>query len=172
MSNFYSPVYNASISSPFGFRQAPTENASTEHKGIDYRAPLGAPVLASAGGEVITQAQNDVRGKYIVVQHENGFKTVYQHLQSFLSTTGEKVAQGQKIGLVGNTGVSTGPHLHFEMLNADGKAIDPEEYLSDPEIDKKINIKAPDIYETLKSFSTSKYAVLAGIAGIVILLRR
>lgn len=92
------------------------------YNGIDIGAPIGTPVLASAPGEVIIvkgkNAWNGGYGNYIVIKHENGTQTLYAHLDKNLVSVGDRVSQGEKIGLSGNTGRSTGPHLHYEVRGA------------------------------------------------------
>lgn len=91
------------------------------HNAVDIAAPVGTPVFASVAGTVIvakTGGYNGGYGNMIVIQHENNIQTVYGHLHSVSVSAGETVTQGQQIGLVGNTGKSTGPHLHFEVRGA------------------------------------------------------
>jgi LysM repeat protein len=91
------------------------------YNGIDIGAPVGTPIYAAAGGTVIVASAagwNHGYGEYIVISHPNGTQTVYGHASKILVSPGEKVAQGQMIGLVGSTGKSTGPHLHFEVRGA------------------------------------------------------
>ena len=123
------PVPGAAITSGFGGRVAPTAGATTGHDGIDYGAGYGAAVYAADSGTVITAQYNSARGNYIVVNHGNGMQTWYQHLSSMSVTVGQTVARGQVIGNVGTTGISTGPHLHFEVVK-DGKRVNPIEYVS------------------------------------------
>lgn len=91
------------------------------HNGIDFGANVGTPVLASAGGRVILSKMGGYNGGYgnmIIISHDGGTQTVYAHLSKINVVTGQSVAQGQAIGAVGNTGKSTGPHLHFEVRGA------------------------------------------------------
>ena len=112
------------ITSYFGNRVAPKQGASTDHKGIDIGATMGADVIAAAAGKVKTVAYSSARGYYIVVDHGNDYETLYQHLSRQDVRTGDMVKAGQQIGAVGETGISTGPHLHFE-IHVDGKPADP-----------------------------------------------
>jgi murein DD-endopeptidase MepM/ murein hydrolase activator NlpD len=85
---------------------------------VDFGAPVGTPVLASASGKVIVakpSGYNGGYGKYVVVEHDNGTQTLYAHLSSVLVVVDDEVTKGEKIALSGNTGRSTGPHLHFEV---------------------------------------------------------
>ena len=122
------PVPGAAITSGFGGRVAPTAGATTGHDGIDYAAGYGAAVYAADSGTVITAQYNSARGNYIVINHGNGMQTWYQHLSSMNVTVGQTVARGQVIGNVGTTGISTGPHLHFEV-HVGGVPVNPLNYL-------------------------------------------
>lgn len=114
-------------SSKFGPRAAPTPGASTMHTGVDYPAPIGTPVYATADGKVEVAA-NDLRhggGNTVVLNHGGRITTGYAHLNNYVVSPGEQVKKGQIIGYVGNTGRSTGPHLHYTMTNERGEKIDP-----------------------------------------------
>ncbi|WP_281364533.1 M23 family metallopeptidase [Paenibacillus agri] len=110
------PTLSKVISSNFGYRSDPFKSVSAFHSGIDIAAKTGDPVFAALSGEVVAVDQQSARGKYIVVKHPNGLETWYMHLSGMNVSPGEKVAKGQKIGLVGSTGRSTGPHLHFQVV--------------------------------------------------------
>ncbi|WP_052807186.1 M23 family metallopeptidase [Risungbinella massiliensis] len=115
---FHWPVPTLSnITSPFGVRTDPINGNKKEHRGIDISGPnaLGAPLHASASGIITVRYDSGGYGNYIVIEHENGYTSLYGHLQSVTVHTGQVVRQGQVIGYVGNTGRSTGPHLHFEI---------------------------------------------------------
>jgi murein DD-endopeptidase MepM/ murein hydrolase activator NlpD len=102
------------ISSPFGVRVDPITGATTNHHGIDLAVPWGTPVGASMAGTVYSTCRNDPDlGNYVVLSHQEGYKTYYLHLSSIQVREGQRVAQGQTIGRVGDTGVVTGTHLHF-----------------------------------------------------------
>ncbi|MDQ5954646.1 MAG: hypothetical protein QG583_574 [Patescibacteria group bacterium] len=90
------------------------------HKGVDFAAPTGTPILAAASGKVLKAAMgwNGAFGNMVIVQHSNGTLTLYAHMSKIATSTGSQVTQGQVIGYVGNTGRSTGPHLHFEVRGA------------------------------------------------------
>ena len=117
------------ITSKFGYRTAPTAGASTNHPSIDIGAPQGTPVKASDGGTVIYAGWNSGYGNSVGVKHANGMVTYYNHLYAYNVKVGDQVGQGQQVGQVGSTGISTGPHLDFKILDADGNPVNPEEYL-------------------------------------------
>ena len=99
----------------------------SEHHGVDLPGKLGDPVVTTQPGIVIEVGDTGTKGygKYIKIEHENGYKTLYAHLSSQDVKKGDKVSQGQLIGKVGSTGDSTGPHLHYEVFNKEGQKIDP-----------------------------------------------
>ncbi|MEF9952576.1 MAG: peptidoglycan DD-metalloendopeptidase family protein [Clostridium sp.] len=109
---------NGRFSSYYGARWGKT------HKGVDIAAPIGEPVVASEGGEVLFSGDKGTFGKCVIIRHSNGYETLYAHNSALVVKTGEKVYKGQVIAKVGNTGRSTGPHLHFEIKSA-GTSIDP-----------------------------------------------
>lgn len=117
------------ITSTFGYRNQPTAGASTYHKGIDIGASTGTPIVAVAKGTVVTSTYSVSAGNYIMLSHGNGIYTVYMHCSKLLVSVGQSVSQGEKIALVGSTGVSTGPHLHFG-ININGEYVDPLKYVS------------------------------------------
>lgn len=117
------------ITSVFGTRLHPIYNYYRTHYGIDIGAYYGSNVLASDRGTVTTSAYHWSYGNYIVVNHGNGYATLYAHLSSRLVSAGDEVSQGDVIGLVGSTGDSTGPHLHFE-IRENGTCINPLDYFS------------------------------------------
>lgn len=120
------------ISSPFGERKAPIKGASTFHKGIDIAANYGKSVSAPANGKVFFSGYLGNYGKCIQINHGkvNGVEvtTLYGHLSTTLVKNGQIVAQGEEIGLVGSTGLSDGPHLHFEVIE-NGKQVNPNKYI-------------------------------------------
>ena len=117
------------ITSYFGYRNAPTAGASTYHRGIDVGAPTGTKVLASIAGTVTKAGYNYSSGYHIVIDHGDGVETKYFHASKLLVKVGDYVQRGQTIMLVGSTGVSTGPHLHFGLY-VNGTAVDPLKYVS------------------------------------------
>jgi murein DD-endopeptidase MepM/ murein hydrolase activator NlpD len=98
------------------------------HEGIDVAAPADSPVLAARDGSVKTIGSDPSLGNYIVLGHANGYNTVYGHLSSILVKQGAVVAQGTIIGRVGSSGLSTGPHLHFEVRK-EGRSLNPGTFL-------------------------------------------
>ena len=123
------PISGGRLSSGFGGRKAPKRGASTNHKGIDLATPTGTAVMASCGGTVTRAGWLGSYGYVIYIQHPGGRETRYGHLSKILVSAGQQVSQGQKIALSGNTGNSTGPHLHFE-LRINGTPVDPRNYWS------------------------------------------
>lgn len=117
------------ISSYFGYRTAPTAGASTYHKGIDVSVPVGTRVLASQSGTVVTASYSASAGNYVAIYHEDGIYTYYMHCSQLCVSVGTKVSKGQQIALSGNTGISTGPHLHFAVY-ANGAYVNPLNYVS------------------------------------------
>lgn len=119
------------ISSGFGGRNTGIPGASTNHKGIDIPASVGTSVVSVLDGKVIFTGYNRYRGYYIMVDHGGGVVTLYQHCQanSFKASVGSKVKAGQTIVLSGNTGIGSGPHLHFEVL-INGKNVNPSTWLA------------------------------------------
>jgi len=119
------------INSGFGKRVHPLFKKMKFHSGIDFKAPIGTPVLATADGEVLISKndKNQGYGKHIVLQHDDEFKTMYAHLSKLKLKVGDKIKKGEVIGLVGVTGLATVPHLHYEVIK-DGKKVNPEEYFN------------------------------------------
>ncbi len=121
------PINGARITSSFGMRHHPVLGYSKMHKGLDYGAPTGTPVLSAGDGVVaFTKSQPRGYGKHIQVKHNSSHATLYAHLSRFASGVkpGSRVSQGQVIGYVGATGMATGPHLHYEVIQ-NGKKVNP-----------------------------------------------
>lgn len=116
------------VSSPFGMRLHPVYGYYKMHNGVDLDSDRGDPVLAARGGTVVDVGYSSTAGKYIKIDHGDGFITVYYHLSQQLVKEGQRVFGGELIGKVGNTGVSTGSHLHFGV-KYEGKYVDPEDYV-------------------------------------------
>jgi murein DD-endopeptidase MepM/ murein hydrolase activator NlpD len=112
------------VTSPFGVRRHPVFGDMRRHSGIDIGAPHGQPIVAADSGTVITSTFNSSYGNFIVISHGNGVSTLYAHLSTRQVSVGDTVSRGQQIGLVGSTGVSTGPHLHFEVI-VNGTRVNP-----------------------------------------------
>ncbi len=112
------PLDGAKLSSSFGMRKHPISGFNKMHKGIDFAAPIGTPIYAGGNGIVEYVGRNGGYGKYIRIRHNNEYKTAYAHLNSYKKgiSKGVRVNQGEVIGYVGNTGRSTGPHLHYEII--------------------------------------------------------
>ena len=118
------PVNGARLSSGFGSRRHPVLGYRKMHKGVDFAAPRGTPILAAGTGVVERANRYGSFGNYIRIRHTDGYKTAYAHLKGFAVKKGQRVKQDQVIGYVGTTGRSTGPHLHYEVHHH-GKAINP-----------------------------------------------
>lgn len=116
------------ISSYFGPRKQPMAGASSNHKGIDYAAEPRTPIYAAASGTVTTAGYSGAEGNWIVINHGNGLQTYYMHCLKLYVHAGQKVSKGQNIAAVGSTGNSTGPHLHFQVMDG-GVARNPLAYL-------------------------------------------
>ncbi|MFO0600838.1 MAG: M23 family metallopeptidase [Myxococcaceae bacterium] len=119
------------VSSPYGSRVHPVKGGEQFHAGIDLEAPISEPVFAAESGVVTFAEWNGGHGNQIELKHDAHWATRYSHLDQMLVASGTRVKKGQRIGLVGDTGMTTGPHLHFE-LRRDGDALDPEAFLRAP----------------------------------------
>ncbi len=128
-SKWIEPVSGYTITSPFGYRKAPTKGASTYHQGIDMACPSGTPIYASRSGTVTRASyQAGGAGYYVSISHGDGFASIYMHMTRYVVSAGQSVTQGQLIGYVGSTGISTGPHLHFG-ISYGGTYVNPMAYL-------------------------------------------
>ena len=125
---YVKPISGGRLSSRFGRRTAPTAGASTYHKGVDWATPVGTPVYASSGGTVVKAGWARGYGYVVYINHPDGRQTRYAHLSKVQVSVGQTVSQGDKIALSGNTGVSSGPHVHFEIL-INGRQVNPLDYL-------------------------------------------
>lgn len=123
------PVLSVNTGSPFGWRIDPFTGRSALHTGLDYPADPGTPILAAAGGIVVTEEFHPQYGKMVEVDHGNDLVTRYAHASEVYVKKGDLIKRGQKIAAVGNTGRSTGPHLHFEVL-VQGVPQDPQKFLT------------------------------------------
>ena len=117
------------VTSRYGYRNHPITGRYRLHEGIDFRAATGTRVYASKTGTITYSGRNGGYGKKIEIQHEDNFSTVYGHLSRIYVSVGDFVRQGQVIGLTGDTGLSTGPHLHFE-IRYKGKSENPARHLN------------------------------------------
>jgi murein DD-endopeptidase MepM/ murein hydrolase activator NlpD len=133
------PAGLAAMSSGFGYRRDPFTGEAAMHSGLDFKGPIGAPIHAAAKGTVSFVGQKSGYGKVVEVSHGNGLVTRYAHMSRFAARPGQKVAAGAVIGAIGNTGRSTGPHLHFEVRHHD-RALNPRLFLE----------RAPDVLEEIR----------------------
>ena len=122
------PVLGSELGSAFGWRLDPVTGRSALHTGLDYPAAIGTPIYAAAGGVVVTEDYHPQYGKMLEIDHGNKLVTRYAHASKVLVEKGDLIKFGQKIAEVGNTGRSTGPHLHFEVL-VHGIPQDPQKFL-------------------------------------------
>ena len=119
------PINGARLSSPFGNRKHPILGFTKHHNGTDFAAPTGTPIMASGNGTVIKAGWCGNGGNCVRIRHNSSYTTGYGHLSKFATKTGRRVRQGQIIGYVGNTGMSTGPHLHY-TVKYNGKFINSQ----------------------------------------------
>jgi murein DD-endopeptidase MepM/ murein hydrolase activator NlpD len=115
------------LTSRFGLRVHPIYGTTKSHTGVDIGAASGATIVAADGGTVVMAGVNSGYGNCVMIDHGNGYKTLYGHMSSIAVSNGQTVSQGETIGYVGSTGVSTGPHCHYEVWK-DGSRIDPEQF--------------------------------------------
>ncbi len=120
----------AAVSSEFGRRTSPWTGSSEFHRGIDIAARLGTRVLAPSPGNVAFIGKSPDYGNTVILDHGNDVRTLFGHLERATVTEGERVEQGQAIALSGNSGHSTGPHLHYEV-SVRGRPVNPRPYLSE-----------------------------------------
>ena len=123
------PCSYTSITSPFGYRKAPTSGASTYHQGVDLDTGTGWPVVAARAGVVIAAGYNGSAGNYVKIDHRDGFTSIYMHLNSFCVSAGQIVSAGENIGTTGATGTATGDHLHFG-ITLNGVYVNPCNYVA------------------------------------------
>lgn len=116
------------LTSKFGWRADPINGERAYHRGVDIRGQMGTEVKATADGEVIRQRHDKGDGHFILLDHGNGFRTKFAHLQKSLVKKGDQVTRGHVIGLVGNSGRSTGPHVHYE-IHYDDKIVNPTRFV-------------------------------------------
>ena len=126
---YIKPISGGRLTSGFGTRTATIRGMTSYHGAVDWATPIGTSVVASCGGRVSFAGWKASYGYCIFIEHPDGRQTRYAHLSKVLVSAGQTVSQGEKIALSGNTGVSTGPHVHFEM-RIGGKAVDPLKYIS------------------------------------------
>jgi len=116
------------LTSAFGMRMHPIHNEERMHKGIDFAGPYGTRVNAAAAGKVTFSGELNGFGNIVIIEHREGFETAYAHLSQLNVEVGDRIGAGYKVGEVGSSGMSTGPHLHFEV-RVNGKQVDPADYL-------------------------------------------
>jgi len=121
------PINGARLSSPFGMRKHPIDGFNKMHRGTDFAAPMGTPIMASGDGVVIKVGWCGGGGNCVKIKHNSVYQTIYAHMSKFANRvkSGVRVKQGQIIGYVGSTGKSTGPHLHYEVIE-NGKKINSQ----------------------------------------------
>ena len=143
------PINGARLSSPFGMRKHPIDGFNKMHRGTDFAAPMGTPIMASGDGVVKKAGWCGGGGNCVVIKHNSTYQTVYAHMSKFASgiRSGVRVKQGQTIGYVGSTGKSTGPHLHYEVI-VNGKKINSQK-LKLPS-GKALKGKDRELFETKK----------------------
>jgi len=137
---FMLPV-EGQTTSGFGLRLHPLDQAERLHAGMDIAAPAGTPIQAAAAGQVVFSGTQAGYGNVVVIQHAEGYATLYAHNTANLVSVGTSVGQGQPIATVGSTGRSTGPHLHFEV-HKDGKQLDPALLLATSSTPKPPGVRA------------------------------
>ena len=122
------PVHGGRITSEFGPRTHPVTGAHRDHHGLDIAAATGTPIGAAADGKVTFAGSQGGYGNVVIVDHGNGTETRYAHQDTIAVTVGQSIRAGQRVGTVGSTGMSTGPHLHFEVRRH-GEPVDPHRFL-------------------------------------------
>ncbi|MNP23210.1 Murein DD-endopeptidase MepM [compost metagenome] len=127
----YWPTNSVRVTSQFGKRKDPFSRVLSLHSGLDIGGQTGDPVYAAADGKVIDTGYSSARGNYVTLSHPSGLLTNYMHLSQVTVSKDTDLKQGEKLGELGSTGRSTGPHLHFEVVK-NGTTIDPELYLKVP----------------------------------------
>lgn len=132
---FGEPAAQAFVSSGFGERSDPFTGLNEFHSGLDFAGRAGSPIVAAADGVVSWAGTREGYGHMVEINHSNGLVTRYGHTQRNLVHSGELVSKGQTIALLGSTGRSTGPHVHFEVLQG-GVAVDPAQYLAGMSVKK------------------------------------
>jgi len=143
------PINGARLSSPFGMRKHPIDGFNKMHRGTDFAAPMGTPIMASGSGTIKKAGWCGGGGNCVVIKHNSTYETIYAHMSKFAKgiRKGVRVVQGQTIGYVGSTGKSTGPHLHYEVV-VNGKKVNSQT-LKLPS-GKILKGKEREIFETKK----------------------
>ena len=157
------PINGARLSSPYGMRKHPIDGYNKMHRGTDFAAPMGTPIMASGDGVITKASWCGGGGNCIKIRHNLSYTTVYAHLSKFAANIkkGKRVKQGQTIGFVGSTGKSTGPHLHYEVIH-NGKRINSQT-LKLPS-GKVLKNKPRELFEVSKlKINVLKSEIIAGI---------
>lgn len=123
------PCSYVKLTSPYGWREPPTSGASSFHQGVDLAGPEGTPIYATRSGVVTTARFSRAGGNYVTINHGDGFSSSYLHLTNYVVSPGQAVSAGQLIGYMGNTGISTGSHLHFAIY-FNGSSVNPALYVN------------------------------------------
>jgi murein DD-endopeptidase MepM/ murein hydrolase activator NlpD len=122
------PTLSTRVTSAFGFRRDPFTRRTARHLGVDFGGDKNDPIFATATGRISQTGYDRAMGNFIIIRHGNGIETVYMHLTKSLVKRGQSVEKGEKIGTLGSTGRSTGPHLHYEV-HKNGTPVNPKPYL-------------------------------------------
>ena len=157
------PINGARLSSPYGMRKHPIDGYNKMHRGTDFAAPEGTPIMASGDGVVTKASWCGGGGNCVKIKHNSSYTTVYAHMSKFAANIrkGKRVKQGQTIGYVGSTGKSTGPHLHYEVIH-NGKRINSQT-LKLPS-GKVLKNQAREMFEVSKlKINVLKSEIIAGI---------
>lgn len=125
---FQRPVAGARMSSRFGGRKDPINGRRAVHEGLDFAGPRGTPIIATAEGEVTFAGWMSGYGRVVKIRHDFGFETLYAHMDRTRVDVGQRVEPGDRVGDLGNTGRSTGPHLHYE-IRVGGRPVDPQKFI-------------------------------------------
>lgn len=155
------PIDGARLSSGFGMRRHPILGYSRMHRGLDFAAPTGTPIMAAGDGVVVEAGRKGNYGNTVVLRHPNEIRTLYAHMSRFARgiKVGARVKQGDVIGYVGSTGMSTGPHLHYEVL-VRGKHVNPASVVSPP--GRTLTGQDLECFRAAVSELEERFAVLAG----------
>ena len=158
------PINGARLSSGFGMRKHPILGYSRMHQGLDYAAPSGTPIYASGNGTITYIGNNGNYGKMIRLRHANGYETLYAHMSGFAKgmKKGRRVEQEETIGYVGSTGLSTGPHLHYEVHHR-GKSLNPQSL--DIPLGRVLEGAEMEIFQAERMQMRERMAQSARIAG-------
>ncbi len=123
------PCSYRKLTSPYGYRDAPTAGASTFHQGVDLAGPEGTPIYATRAGVVTAARYSSSGGNYVTINHGDGYSSSYLHMTHYVVSRGQAVSAGQLIGYMGSTGISTGSHLHFAIYYK-GNSVNPAAYVN------------------------------------------